>query len=202
MDKPPAPATAATDQAYLAQLFANPAPVAASTPADRPTTEQTVKPERTTERKTSKHHDIYQQSLESLAYLGSLLIAAGLWAAGAYFTLRFIETLGVDFMSLGIFAWAIPAIISAIELSLWPRAGRGWQRVLVFSLVLAFDVGSSFAGVVSVGAGKTFALFNGVTLPKSGAGLWVIAIGAGLVFAFIPEKIGRWAVRELRTVWK
>jgi hypothetical protein len=202
MDKPPAPATSAADQAYLAQLFANPAPAAATASGDRSATEQTIRSERTTERKTSKHHDIYQQSLESLAYIGSLLIAAGLWAAGAYFTLRFIETLGVDFMSLGVFAWAIPAIISAIELSLWPRAGRGWQRVLVFSLVLAFDVGSSFAGVVSVGAGKTFALFNGVTLPKSGAGLWVIAIGAGLVFAFIPEKIGRWAVRELRAVWK
>ena len=135
MDKPPAPAASATDQAYLAQLFANSAPVTAPTLADRPATEQTIKAERNTERRTSKHHDIYQQSIDSLAYLGSVLIAAGLWAAGAYFTLQFIETLGVDFMSLGVFASAIPSIISAIELSLWPRAGRGWQRVLVFSLV-------------------------------------------------------------------
>jgi hypothetical protein len=137
-----------------------------------------------------------------MAYVASLAIAGGLWAAGAFFTLVFLRGAGVPLAPAQLVAWLVPAFVSAVELKLWPARGRSPIRALVWLGVVTFDVGASFAGLVQWGAGRRINLFTGFTLPTTGAALWVFALGAGLVFAFAPEKIGKWAGRELRALLK
>jgi hypothetical protein len=145
---------------------------------------------------------VYDQTLEAMAYVASLGIALALWTAGAFFTLVFLEGAGVPVAPTQIFAWLIPAFVSAVELKLWPARGRSPIRGLIWFSVLAFDVGTSFAGLVQWGAGRRINLFTGITLPSTGTTLWLFALGLGLLFAFAPERIGKFAVRELRTLLK
>lgn len=139
--------------------------------------------------------------LDSAAYLGGLAIGIGIWIAGAYFTLVFLGQMGIKLSALGWGQWLIPAVISACELRLWPRAGTLWQRWIVWLVVLTFDVGTSWAGLVAWGAGRHIPLFDGIALPESGWSLRILALVLGLAFAFMPEKIVRWAVPEIRAVW-
>jgi hypothetical protein len=197
MEKPtvsPANVQSQADQDLLKQFFAS-AQATIPPAADKPTPKSERKAKRTI-------NDLYQRLWESLAYIGSVFIAGGMWYIGASFTLQFLAGLGIQTAGLGFAAWLIPAVITAVELTLWPRLDKGWQRSLVFLTILAFDVGSTFAGIMGVGAGQTYNLFTGIKLPQSGIALWIIAGGAGLIFAFLPEKIGRWAVKELHGLWR
>ena len=186
-------------QAFLQDLLAPPVPiqaVAAPTATVVASEKSVVRPN--PRNKTS----LYDQTLESLAYIASFIMAAGLWIAGAFFTLVFLENAGLPVNVLSWGQWAIPLLVSAVELKLWPQRGRGPQRLLVWLVVLAFDIGTSWAGAASWGAGRHFNIFSGITLPSGGAGLALFALTLGLVFAFVPEKLGKWAVRELRTLWR
>ena len=190
------------DQALLESLMASssqPAMVTATSTAAAP-------PIETQQRATPKPRtkpSIYDQTLEAMAYIASLAIAAGLWLAGAFFTLVFLQHANVPYIAPTVLAaWLVPAFISAIELKLWPARGRSPYRAIIWLLVLAFDIGTSFAGLIEWGAGRQIDLFTGITLPSSGTGLWIFASGLGLTFAFAPERIGRWAIRELRTLLK
>lgn len=170
--------------------------------ATSPTTPATERPRTTTASKPRSKPGIYDQTLEAMAYVASLAIAGGLWAAGAFFTLVFLSGAGVPVAPTQALAWLVPAFVSAIELKLWPARGRSPIRALIWLGVVAFDVGASFAGLADWGAGRHIDLFTGITLPSTGAALWLFALGAGLVFAFAPEKIAKWALRELRGLLK
>ncbi len=186
-------------QAFLQDLLATPAPAQAVAT----TASTVVTPERSTTRQTQRSKtSVYDQILESLAYIASFIIAAGLWIAGAFFTLVFLQGTGLPINGLSWGQWSIPLLVSAVELKLWPQRGRGPQRLLVWFVVLAFDIGTSWAGLVSWGAGRHINLFSGITLPSGGAGLAIFALVLGLLFAFAPEKLGKWAVRELRALWR
>lgn len=139
--------------------------------------------------------------LDSAAYLGGLALGIGIWIAGAYFTLVFLGQMGINLAALSWGQWLIPAVISACELRLWPRSGTLWQRWIVWLVVLMFDVGTSWAGLVAWGAGRHIPIFDGIALPESGWSLRILALVLGLAFAFMPEKIVRWAVPEIRAVW-
>lgn len=191
------------DQALLESLMATPAQPAMATaaPAGAAAAPAIEAQQRASSKPRSKP-GIYDQTLEAMAYVASLAIAGGLWAAGAFFTLVFLQGAGVPVSPAMALAWLAPAFISAVELKLWPARGRSPIRALVWLGVVVFDVGASFAGLVEWGAGRRINLFTGITLPSAGAALWAFALGAGLVFAFAPEKIGKWAIRELRALLK
>lgn len=145
---------------------------------------------------------LYDRIGITLALLGSLAIATGLWWVGAYFTLRFLAGAGLKMAATDMAAWLIPATITAIELWLLSRIRSNWQALVVFLAVLAFDLGTSWGGFVEWGAGRHIGLFAGFTIPTEGRTLHLIAIILGLIWAFLPEKIARWAVAELRRVWQ
>lgn len=191
------------DQALLESLVGGqPQPaMAAAAPAGAAAAVDPPAQQRASSKPRSKP-GIYDQTLEAMAYVASLAIAGGLWAAGAFFTLIFLQGAGAPVAPAHAVAWLVPAFVSAVELKLWPARGRSPIRALVWLGVVVFDVGASFAGLVEWGAGRRINLFTGIILPSSGAALWAFALGAGLVFAFAPEKIGKWAIRELRGLLK
>lgn len=174
-------------------LVAQPAASHVAQPKEQP------QPRRTSSRRISTAYD---KAGTTVAYAGAMFLAGLLWYLGAFFTLTFLQTQGLEIQHLGLVAWLVPLGITAIELWLMPRTGTRWQSVLVFLAVLAFDVGTSWSGAITWGAGKHIALFNGFTLPKAGLTLHALALVLGLVFAFLPEKIGRWAAAELWHVWR
>jgi hypothetical protein len=186
------------DKELLADLLTTPPTPAIS--VVKPAPAEPPKEPRSHQPRTNKK-STYNKCMDSLAYAGAVFIACMLWFFGASFTLEFLRWAGVNIAKLHYAQWLIPATITACELQLWPRASATWHKWAVWLSVLAFDVGTSFAGAVQWGAGKTIPLFIGVTVPNSGTILWALALGAGLIFAFIPEKIARWAVKELVGVW-
>lgn len=65
----------------------------------------------------------YERLGRSVALLGALAVALGLWIAGAFFTLQFLTRMGVPLTVLGSLQWLIPVVISAAELFFWPQRG-------------------------------------------------------------------------------
>ena len=143
---------------------------------------------------------LYDKIGTSLGLILAVALSLALWLIGAKFTLDFLKAMGLALAAIGLAAWLIPLTISAAELWLWPD-DSGWQRWAIWLAVLVFDVGSSWAGFVAWGAGRAVPLFNGFNLPDSGWPLHIIALMLGLSFAFLPEKLGRWALSELRRIW-
>lgn len=151
-------------------------------------------------RQVSQEPGLYDRVGQTAALIMALIMAFGLWFVGARFTLEFLASMGIVLASIGIAKWLIPLLVSAAELWLWPQ-GLGWQRWCIWSVVLIFDVGSSWAGFVVWASGRYVPLFQGFTLPTGGVWLHGIALALGLAFAFLPERLGRWAIGELQTVW-
>lgn len=145
---------------------------------------------------------LYDKLGLTLALIASLAVAAFIWYAGAYFTLWFLERAGLALAGAGHAKWVIPAAITAGQLWLWPRANSPWQSMLVFLGFLAFDVGTSWGGFTNWAAGRRVEMFSGFTIPNQGMWLHGLALICGLGFAFLPEKIARWALSELRRTWR
>jgi hypothetical protein len=172
---------------------------AATLPAESP------KPERV-QRRTAPASRLEKQidkAMNALAYLGIIGIAVLLWWWGAGFTVNFLAGLSTSIKTWGWPAWGIPVLVTMIELKLWrhmtnPLSPAG-AAVLV---VLLFDIGTSFAGFTQWAAGRTLPLFTGITFPSAGWPLWIVGIGLGVVFAFLPERLSRWALAELAALRK
>ncbi len=147
-------------------------------------------------------HDSYERIGTTLGLLFSLALGIGLWITGAWCTLQFLADVGVDVVGLGNWAWLIPVGISGAELFLWPQQRN--RAIIGFTLlaVLAFVVGTTYAGFVAVSAGRVIPLFAGIQLPDSGPGLAVLGVAAGLLCAFGPERIGRWVLADLYVLWR
>lgn len=185
------------DQLLASLISAAPAspaaPVSIAPPAHQ------ARPER---RGPSIGKGLYDRAGMTLALLLTLAIGAGLWAGGAFFTLSFFTSIGMQLDPRNAAAWLLPLAITASELWLWPRANQRWQAVLIFFAVLAFDVGTSWAGAVQWGSGRHIPLFAGFTLAQGGWPLHVLALTAGLSFAFLPEKLARYGLAELQRTWR
>lgn len=130
--------------------------------------------------------------------------------------------------------WLIPVAITILTLASWPRkelrsevskARAAWResktdhdlldyvdirrvlrvKTVIFTIVGAFNLGTSFSGLLIWGAGRELDLFVGLTIPTAGWGLWAFAGIVGLVCSYGPEKIARWSLGyldRLRYAWK
>jgi hypothetical protein len=181
------------DAALLADLIGE-QPVDAVPKQTTQTTTRRIRP--------SSQPSIYVKTQTSIALSFALAVAGLLWLAGAFFTLQALEKFGVKLAGIGIWQWFIPIAITASELALWPRRSSARLQFVFFLSVLLFDVGTSFAGLIQWGAGRTVPLFEGITLPSSGWGLRIVAGIIALIFAFGPERLARWAGPELWQLWK
>lgn len=184
-------------------------------PNDQPLTQR--KPR--TRRRRIAGISLYELIGQTLALLGTLIIAGLIWAVGAYFTLRFLDmwgaqeklellltTFGIT-LSVGMLYWitrSAPLIMTVIETFFLPRWNWPWTPVteqvipsgayrwLVFGAVLAPDVYTTTAGL-SNWVAEVFGLTAGWSL--------VAAIVLGIAIAIIPEKIARRVLVELKTLW-
>ena len=81
------------------------------------------------------------------------------------------------------------------------RYRNGLRIQSVFWLaVVAFNVVTSLAGLLTWLAGRP--LFNLFTMPTTGLWLFGASMVIALILAFLPEKLGRWAVIEFREEWR
>jgi hypothetical protein len=151
-----------------------------------------------------------------------LAMAAAIWVVGAYFTLRLLtrvaahERIAEVLLLFGVtpdadtLLWlvrGIPVGITLIEVFLLPRWNWWWtpseRRIapsgrlhwLSFLVVLTIDVWTTFEGLrawVIAQVGLNLAV------------MWstIGALGLGIVIALVPEKLGRWAMIELVTLWR
>jgi nitrate reductase NapE component len=173
-----------TDQekaALLAGLIGSQAP-AHSEPAPQPRRE--LKP------KAVITLGMYDRIVRIVGLIGALGIMVFLWGVGAYFTLHFLEGLGLKLAGAGLAAWLIPATITAMEIGLWPAKMPTFAARLAWFLVLAADTGTTAAGIVGYVQGQKMA---GITL--AGPSLLIIALALGIALALFPERGARslWA---------
>lgn len=161
--------------------------------------QQTVKPVAVPRARRKSNTATYDRIGYTLALIGAVSVAGIVWYVGAYYTLRGLTAFGVQVN--GPAWWLLPTFITAIELWLMPKRGVGWQSILMFLAILGFDVLTSWFGLRADLAGRPLPLGAGWTLPASGLLFHVGCIALSLGFAFLPEKIGRWASRELWGTW-
>lgn len=164
-------------------------------PNEQPAILQSTSP-RAERRKTS--NNLYDKVGRTGAYIGVTIIGILLWYVGAFYTLAAIRSFGIA--TNGIFWWFVPLLITMIELWLMPKKSLDWRLLAAFLFVLILDIGTSWQGLTSF-AGKTLPLFGGIKLPTGGAELHVTAAIIAVTLAFIPEKIARAGVIELKKVW-
>lgn len=134
------------------------------------------------------------------AYAATLALSGLLWYWGAFFTLAALTAFGITTNNPA--WWFLPAGITLVEIWLMPRAGLGWQSVVAFVLVLAFDISTSWYGAIDRLAGELVPLGPGFRLPTGGIALHIGVILVALALAFIPEKLGRWSVGQLVAQWR
>lgn len=135
----------------------------------------------------------YDRVTKTAGLVVGLVIAVGMWWLGAYFTLRWLASLGLALASAGALAYLIPLAITAAEIGLWPRrVSSAWSRSFWFA-VLAFDVGTTAAGVVDYTQGFLL-LGRSITGPLA----WGLGCATGVLLALAPERAGRSLWRELR----
>lgn len=145
--------------------------------------------------------DLYSRLGRSMALCGFLALSSLLWYAGAFFTLSFLEH-WYSVSRLGLFQWLIPMAITTIEVFLWPRWSGFPAQWLGFLSVLLFDVGTTVSGLMPLIAGRAVDLFGGFSLPVAGLSLYTLSIAGGLLLAYGPEKLGKWALSELYSLWR
>lgn len=204
------PQPRAADQSLLMGLLAGDAPAmppatptviapatpTATTPPATPRTRPNNPP-----RRGLQANNAYERLMASVALLFALALAGAIWLLGASMTLGALQEWGMPIARLGVWQWAIPAAISASEIMFWPARHRVRSLLLIWVVILLFDLATTMRGLMIVIAGRQIEVMPGVALPTSGPVLVGGALIVGLVCAFGPEKIGRVAVSGMQDVW-
>ena len=175
-------APALDNAAFLEDLIAPTQPAEAAAPTK-------VKPKASPKPRTTSYDRITRMIGLSVA----LLLTAGIWFAGAYFTLQWLSSIGLKLAGAGLLSYLIPLAITGLEIGLRPDRSPTWISRFFWFAVLLFDAGTTAAGVAAAVTGKVFA---GVTMV--GGTVWAIGIVAGLFFALFPEIAARSLVSELK----
>lgn len=181
----------------LADLLDRPAPQAgAAAPTARPATPSADPAPAIDQRpaRARRSTGLYERLISSLALLIALGIVAGVWYAGAYFTLAALARWLPAIAGWGLAAWLIPAAITVLETGILIRQARGPAVWALWAAVLAADVATTAIGILDQFAG---AAALGLTLQAADPSSWVIVGIVGLGFALAPEPLARQIVREL-----
>lgn len=156
-----------------------------------------ISPRHTTRRKAQT--DLYNKIGYTIALIMGLGFALLMWFIGARYTVLGLQLFGFKTTSTG---WYIlPLGITAVELWLMPKRGNHLLSVFFFLLILAFDVLTSWYGLRLDLAGRNLPLGTGWQLPSNGTPFHIACVVLSLGFAFLPEKLGKWAGREMMGVW-
>lgn len=166
------------------------------------------------------------KNIKMMLTLGSVaLLMVGLSWADGYFTLTAMTKWIPTLANVGVFKWLIHLGITALSVYLIPF-GRNWSRfkeirakwmeageerdylkyvaarkryitrTLIWTFVVAFNVGTSATGIYQRSSGATIDLFGGFTFPDRGTTLRWFAGLVGFGLAFAPELLGRWIEDE------
>ncbi len=111
---------------------------------------------------------LYRAALLSMAGVGLVALGAILWAIGSFFTVEFIHLFLPD---LGIWAWAVPVIISAIEVALLEDITQSW---LGYGIAFGVDFSTNLGGLLS--------FFLGLVLAKKLPAMLIPIIIASIIF--------------------
>jgi hypothetical protein len=143
----------------------------------------------------------------------ALLVAGALgglmWYFASGFTLAYLRT----FQGFAAFfgdhwtQWFVPIGISAGELFLWPQKEyrvRVWAlRMVLWLLVLGFDIVTTNFGVSPWIDSWIWNAWIQDTAQLPYRLIWNLLVGLeiGLAFAYLPEKILRWVLADLWSMW-
>lgn len=173
-----------------------------------------------------KQFNAASKNIKKMLTLGSIfLLMVGLSWADGFFTLTMLTNWIPKLVNVGVFKWLIHLGITALSVYLLPF-GRNWTklkeargkwvvsgeekdylkylairkryitRTLIWTFVVAFNVGASATGIYQRSSGATIDLFGGFTLPDGGTTLRWLAGLIGFGLAFAPEALGRWIEDE------
>lgn len=153
-----------------------------------------------------------------------VVIALYLWLQGAKFTLLSLNQSTAIRSSTTLINvwWGVPLFLSAMELKAlprlpsrardypwWTRLQLRWHKLrrqpklmwVLLVIVLIVDIGSSWMGFTRQVAGQPFPIF-GWRIPTEGGGLHGLGLVVGLVLAYGPERLLKYAKIDLVQVWQ
>jgi hypothetical protein len=135
--------------------------------------------------RSARAGDFYDRLITTAALVGGLALCAAAWLVGARFTVAAVESTGW-LAAAGAWIWAIPVLVTALELRFSPNRRRGTASRLLWGLVLGFDVLTTALGALPwVGQWSPDLLTSAV-----------MATVLGMIFALGPEPAARALLRE------
>lgn len=153
----------------------------------------------TKERRKPHRNAMYDKIGYSVALIFAVVIGAWMWYLGALYTLKGLAFFGIN--ATNVVWWFLPLAITAAELWLLPKKTSKPLMIIIFLAVLSFDILTSWHGLIADLAGKSLPLAAGITLPKDGTVMHIMMIVLSLSFAFMPEKLFKTAINELKEQW-
>lgn len=130
--------------------------------------------------------------MHGVGVLGGMAGSIGLWWVGAFFTLRWIESLGLGVSTNStVLWWLLPLTITAMEVGLQPGNIKRSATSLIWGLVLLFDAYTTATGLHWWTKEQI-----GIAMPQ--LEYWTLAILIGVLLALAPERIVRLLWNELR----
>jgi hypothetical protein len=152
------------------------------------------KPRQRQRQRANTQPGLYELILGKGALVIALALFAGIWYAGAYFTLQAFTGWKVSVASWGLAAWLIPIAITALESGLMVIRARSIWAWLSWIFVLGIDVFTTASGLADITTGRIVA---GYTLSIADPSTWIVVGIAGLLIAVIPEPAIRSIGREI-----
>lgn len=131
---------------------------------------------------------------EKAAYALAALIAFGLWAIGAFFTVRGLTAVFPPLLVFGRLVWVLPVGISMVELLFFKRTGL---HLIVFFIVSGVDVLTTVYGTLDWAAGRELHIGASLTVPDSGLWLVIPVTVFSFLLTFGPEKLFSWALYHM-----
>ncbi|HEU4327361.1 MAG TPA: hypothetical protein VFS21_29760 [Roseiflexaceae bacterium] len=153
---------------------------------------------------------VYDRVGMTLAMLGAGVLGMLLWYFSADFTLDFLRgtfPAFVRFFADHWMQWLVPIGISAGELFLWPEKEyrpRVWAlRLALWSLFLGFDIVTTNFGVSPWIKSWTWNSWIQDSPQFAYRLIWetLVSLEIGLALAYLPEKIIRWVLADLWSMW-